>query len=670
MTKKKLLAPLFIAASFLLIGCSADTIVSRPSWIKEDIINGDYKDNKMKDIYDAIKELGDTNANVLNKVMYKIAQNQLGHFEKWEDDKGEHLGLKEMATGNPTAEQIDQFVKDYPAYAVTDKENRCYDESAEDKFRKLTDEEKREVSLAKIKDQYDTIINRVCELMYNEVKDGSYTTDGVMKLFSEEEYVRHLRKELYHPKTPDGFVFDGKQVFTPKPIVNETTKKEVTWKEFVNCETAKSGYLHIMSGNDFTEIYYPKTEGEEGGYIGRKILPDIYRELLIENYVREQRYTNLGRAYARKVKMIKIAHTEQYDGKILSMLTYYAQEHITGREGTTSFEFATEGSLDELNNAMIGIADHSENISRYSPRDYLEKGDFEKITFPGTTNPIIWKTSVNAIGETPTGSAPAVATYVYKGTKLGDMVEKFMKGFDLIPTEIATAEPNFTVKPKFPLTAEAKTIYEEFTNSYAYPYTVGVELKERELFSNDLTQDGWFMKSGGLTDITDEFRNQLFNINTSLEIDNKEKMKVDSRGWGEYDTGDSIRYFKTSTNNMHAYIVDNSVTGEPWESVVLVDKERNFFIIQVDEAASLAKLSIDDDKSAYIRLKATSGDGAKVTDSNKEMNKIVHGITKSVASGDTYKKNAEQYYLMISNILFYDQSVYDYFKSQFPELFK
>ena len=56
---KKLLTPLFVAASFLLIGCSTSEIVGRPSWINEDIVIDPtgLKDNKMKEIYDAIKKL-------------------------------------------------------------------------------------------------------------------------------------------------------------------------------------------------------------------------------------------------------------------------------------------------------------------------------------------------------------------------------------------------------------------------------------------------------------------------------------------------------------------------------------------------------------------------------------------------------------------------------------
>lgn len=645
---KKILTPLFVAASFLLIGCSTSEIVGRPSWIDDPIVVDptDLKDNTMKEIYDAIKKLGDTNANVLNKVMYDIGKKQIGTFE-------ELSVFKDVDFDNPSSE-FKAFVEAHSMYQP-DKKSAIKNADGSitvKELSELTDVEKNTISAAKIKQQYDTIVERIFEKMYNEVKGGSYTTDSVKKLFSEQEYVRHLKKEFYAPKT-DGITYDGKQVFVPKPI-------GMSWKDFVNTINAKDGYLHIMdnSGN-LTELYYPKTEGEDGGYIGRKILPDIYREVLIEKYVREQRYTNLGRGYARKAQMLKIDHSS-FDGEVRRMLNEYAKLHITG-DGTDK---ATYGSLDDLNLAMIGIADNEATSTNYgTARKYLEAGEFPKIGISDTaTGEIVWAMHIDENGEPTTAGKK---TYVFRGTKLGDLVEKFKKAYDLFP-DTTTRGDNFTYKPKSPFTDEAKTAYNDLTNNGAYPIEVGLEIKERELLSTDLTQDGWYMKEGGLTDLHEYFRNRLFNISTSNIVDEANKMETDGKGWSKnYESGDYARYFENADTGKHAYIVDSLVSPDSaWESVVL-NKDNNFYIVQIDEAASLAKLSLDDDR-AYIKLKATEN----LADSNNAMNEIVRDITKQVANSDTYKKNAEQYYLMISNILFYDQSVYDYFKSQFPDLFK
>lgn len=645
---KKILTPLFVAASFLLIGCSTSEIVGRPSWIDDPIVVDptDLKDNTLKEIYDAIKKLGDTNANVLNKVMYDIGKKQIGTFDEL---------IKFSKAENKGNDEFRAFVEAHSLYQPDKKSAVKVDGNVIVKeLADLTDEEKNDISYGKIQQQYDTIVERVFEKLYNEVKGGSYTTDSIKKLFSEAEFVRHLKKEFYAPKA-DGITFNGKQVFTPKPI-------GMTWKEFVNSVNGKEGYLHIMDGDgNLTELYYPKTEGEDGGYIGRKILPDIYREVLIEKYVREQRYTNLGRGYARKAQMIKIDHSS-FDGEVRRMLNEYAKLHITG-DGTAK---ATNGSLDDLNSAMIGIADTETDVAKQSEaRKYLEVGKFPKINIDDTAMPpkqIEWAMHIDENGEPTTAGKK---TYVFRGTKLGDLVEKFKKAYDLIPNE-STTGANFTYIPKYPFTDEAKTAYNDLTNNGAYPIEIGLEIKERELLSTDLTQDGWYMKEGGLTDLHEYFRNRLFNISTSNIVDDENKMETDGKGWSKnYESGDYARYFDNQNTGKHAYIVDSLVSPDSaWESVVL-NKDNNFYIVQIDEAASLAKLSLDDDR-AYIRLKATEN----LADSNNAMNEIVRDITKQVANSDTYKKNAEQYYLMISNILFYDDSVYAYFKSQFPDLFK
>ncbi|MCQ2795768.1 MAG: hypothetical protein MJ213_00430 [Bacilli bacterium] len=661
---KKILTPLFVAASFLLIGCSTSEIVGRPSWIDDKIVTEptDLKDNTMKEIYDAIKKLGDTNANVLNKVMYDIGKKQVGPlFDEVDKDGNKVLGLKSIVDGTATAEEVKAFVDQHPLYASEDQGYKKGDTEATN----FTPEEKLEVSRIKITQQYDSIIERVFEKMYNEVKGGSYTTDSLKKLFSEEEYVRHLKKDFYAPDTT-GIAFNGKQVFAPKPI-------GITWKKFVNSAGNKDGYLHIMDAEDnFTKLYYPTEKDpkypddkskETHGYIGRKILPDIYRELLIEKYVQEQRYTNLGRGYARKAQMIKISPSNSaYYDKVREMLQYYAKLHITG-DGSKK---ATYAPLDDLNSAMIGIADAENTATNYGVvRDYLEAGKFQKINFPGTDTPVKWAMHIDENGEPLTeGTTTIKSTYVFRGTKLGDLVEKYMDAFDLKEAS-ATDGTNFTAVLKYPFTETAKSAYNDLTNSGAYTVDVGLELKERELLSNDLTQDGWYLKEGGLTDLHEDFRSHLFNISTSNIVDDSEYMKTNDKGWGYYESGDYARYFEQDNGTKHAYIVGEAIqSDEPWKTVVL-EKDHNFYIVQVDEAASLSKLS-DADTRAYIRSKATDN----IIDSVVAKSEIVRDITKQVASSDTYKKNAEQYYLMISNILFYDDSVYAYFKSQFPDLFK
>ena len=666
MNKKKLLAPLFVAASFMLVACSTSEIVARPSWIDDPIVivNGEkITDNNLKAIYDAVKKLGDTNSNVLNKVMYEIAQKQLGTFEE----------IKTLATkAEPTDDEINAFVAKYPVYKSED----IGWKKGETNPTTLTDAQKKTVSHTKIKDQYTRIKESIFESLYNDVKGGDYCSLPDKKLFQEQYFIDHLKDEMYWPKVDAGITPTANKEILPK-------KTGQTWEEYVNYNPSEhTGFLNVInSSGEFTRIYYPtemkdtdedrNPDHYDGGYIGRKILPEIYRTLLIENYVREQRYTNLGRSYARKVKMLTVPYSNDptIQGNILAMLNYFVTSCIG--DGTTK-KIDTNYNLDYINDAMIGFAWNAPQSvdpdgimvkanELLNSREIKDDGNFEQIKVKngggGTEYPLIWQVRTKPDGsETET----VVNSYVYKGTKLGDLVEKYLLTQDVTFTGTPDAADDFHFSTKDHFTSEAQTAYDDITNNKAYDLDTGLIVKEREIRLTDMTTDGWFLKNGGLTDLKDEFRNKLFNIKTSSILDDEGYISGDTKPKSD----DPIQYYGDNTNRI-AFVRDEGKL--PNQQIVLNDMSSNFYIVEVDEAASASKLSTTDLNRSYLKLKA---DATDPTISNGKMDEIVKEVTKQVSNSDTYKKNAEQYYLMISNILFYDQSVYDYFKSQFPELFK
>lgn len=645
---KKLLTPLFIAASFAMIACSANEIVARPSWVDDPIVEDNVKDKTLKEIYDAIKKLGDTNANVLNKVMYDIAQKQLGHFKDYEDKDGKHIGLKTIANGKATDEEIDDFIKDYPIYKSDEKTYVLNGEfKAEEKA--ITEAaDKRANSISKIKAMYERIYENVFEKLFDEIKGGSYSTK-LDKFFEEDYFVQHLYKEMYYEDydptvDPDKLAKD--RVFIPKTANQK-------WSEYVNIIDGSTkdgkGFLHLdEDGNaNFTKYY--------SEYISRKVLPEIYRTLLIENYVREQRETNLGRSYARKVNMITVprnSSTPRVNSAIRDMLYDFATNKIAVTVGTP------ETNFEPIKDAMVGIAPFkSETESMLSGFDKLMVND----------KPFIWgiRTTEDGHDAGDPEKDTLVDTYVYRGTKLYDIVEKYLKIMDVTCDATITTYKNFHFTPKSHLTSDEQAAYDDLTNKSAYTVEKGLEIKEREIRLTDMTTDGWFLKSGGLSELNEKFRDQLFNITTSNILD--KQMEKDTP-----DTNDTIRYFGSKNRDENtgrfesrkAYVFDPR--SEANVSVVLDDGSTNFYIVEVEEAASASKLSSEATSGSYLELKATKTFG----ESNVDTNEIYSKITEQVANSDTYKKNAEQYYLMISNIVFYDQSVYDYFKSQFPDLFK
>ena len=91
--------------------------------------------------------------------------------------------------------------------------------------------------------------------------------------------------------------------------------------------------------------------------------------------------------------------------------------------------------------------------------------------------------------------------------------------------------------------------------------------------------------------------------------------------------------------------------------MVFYDKDSStFYIVQILEAASSSKLS----KINENRYSVTRPDDAET---------FVMEICEVVAEKDTYETLANKHWLDKAGILYHDQVVYDYFKTNYPELF-
>ena len=98
-------------------------------------------------------------------------------------------------------------------------------------------------------------------------------------------------------------------------------------------------------------------------------------------------------------------------------------------------------------------------------------------------------------------------------------------------------------------------------------------------------------------------------------------------------------------------------TDNPYKDVLIHDKDSStYYIIQVVEAASSSKLS----KTNENRYEKTRPEDAE---------KFVTDICEIVAKGEQYSTLSTKHWLEESKVLYHDQEVYDYFKTNYPELF-
>ena len=179
----------------------------------------------------------------------------------------------------------------------------------------------------------------------------------------------------------------------------------------------------------------------------------------------------------------------------------------------------------------------------------------------------------------------------------------------------------------------------------------------------------FFSSSKASSDLPSSIRDRLFNISVALALNEKgltSETNVEQDRWqyvsGEwkYKTGDEL----DDENNYVAlikgsYYLKSTESGSDYRDMIHYDSSTStYYIIQIEEAASTSKLS----KTNENRYAVSRG--------NDVMEEFVNEICEKVAQNDTYKNLSTQHWLKEAVLKYHDDVVYDYFKSNYPELFE
>ena len=180
----------------------------------------------------------------------------------------------------------------------------------------------------------------------------------------------------------------------------------------------------------------------------------------------------------------------------------------------------------------------------------------------------------------------------------------------------------------------------------------------------DYTTDGWFVKNGGVSELPSAIRDRLFNIKVANTLDNDSLVNENSdekMGAYEYEDGDKSKDKITRLpylRNIYGKKVilpskSLSYEKDPYNYIYHDVDGKAFYICEVLEAPSTAKLN--ESSKVYTAL---------------EKEQISRQIAKILGTKDSYIKDAYTDYLNDNKYLFtfFDTSLYDYFKSEFPDL--
>ena len=425
-------------------------------------------------------------------------------------------------------------------------------------------------------------------------------------IFSEDTFLKSLRSSLESVADPSTIKAADK---FKGQILPNIEPEEV----FINEETGE-GYLH--------RDYY---ESDDNHYIVEDIIPTIYRQLLSEQYLLEETYNTLGRSYARKVNVIKLKTNDNYPNA-----AYYLAKALVAEINATGSNYKIPEGEDGLlnrfkqySNAYIGVIDES--------------------TEEGEELANILKDRLEKVEDTPA----EIGTY-WKGTAYGDTAEKYIEMKNVAENGVNSELENL------------------FTNNGAYPAAVGLQQEIYSLQENDYTFNGWYVKNGGLTELPESVRSRLFNIGVANgvkesedDIERVERTYDSKYGWQE---GEIENAYVCRINGRNYLKTASRVKGDSIENDILhYDADsKTYYIVEIVEAVSSSKLSKNGSRN-YIH---TRGD-----DGEEIMQNIINEVTKVIGTGESYATLATKKYLKEMSIEYHDESVYNYFKDNYPELF-
>ena len=626
-----------LLSAFALTACD-DDIIAKPtgyddnSPIVTDI--GDIYNNNLKDIYDSIRA-GNLANDVLDELLYQYSVSVFGNYNKITASKitsslGQGTTLKEAVASANSGDhtKADEFIKAHSAFWTKNKDGKRVNDSDVEVG---DDAAPSQQEYDRLTEKWNTIEKRIAQAMYKSISAGAYTERGI---FEEKKLLSTLASSIENKVADaraDGIkLFEG--VISPSvedyDIFNENIPDGGT-VEKGKTKDIKGEWDYILHRQHYQANYKltdTETADQAISYVEDHIIPDIYRQLLVEQYILDESFDTLGRTSARHISVLAIKKNSDYALNATNLMNAFINNYVFKADRDYQITLDT---FKMVSNAWIGTFMDDAGYAS-TPEGKLMEAAMPKAL----------KDSTNS-----------KSGKYYQGTAFGDMMEQMEK----IHKNPALSENEST-----------------FTGNNAYSIETGKTIKKRELETNDYTSTGWYIKSVGVSSLPDSIKNQLFDINVAnalTGLDTEKCVEYTSDGTSfkcnlddtEYknNPGDLINVVgKIKLNGLQdQYFLRNTnrIKGDPFQNDLLFESDGTYYMVLVEDAIRSKNL----DKENYGAGKL----------SYKVLENYVNEIVEIVADNDTYKTLSKKHWVEKMELKYHDQVVYDYFKSSFPELF-
>ncbi|MDY6429826.1 MAG: hypothetical protein SPL02_01445 [Bacilli bacterium] len=551
---------LVLASATLLGACSQNvTATLRAEDAKAPLIQniGTVVNNDLEEIYDALVSSSSANSEkVKNNVLVALAE---GHFGSFYDVLNEDSSVKKvglLSIVKKTDQEIFDWGKNREPYKVDGEEN----------------------VVRYVKDFYESVINRINESFFGEITNTSYQKRGA---FLEEKFFEAKANELYKLTAPATFK-------EPQPV-DGFDKKEDAPKYF-------SDYLNTYKD-----------------YIERAILPGIYRKALVEEYIYERNYSDLGRSYARRVEFISLPDIDGKPSATQDLVNAYAKKILTSTDVNLA-KYKDFRYLDLLFKGYFEDIDAEEN--KWAKDVYKEAG---------------W--TLNDFG----GALGSPLRKAYSESKYGILAKDYNDVSDSRWKDAGT----------------------DFTDSGKHVKEVGLEVKTRSIIAGNNVTEGWF-DSSGLSSLSSDIRTRLFKIQVANEVDTINYEKQDDGSYVEK---------KNVKGNFGWYVEGDyymvpAKFPEAQAYPFVIHEGTSTFMVKVNEAVNSQKLA----KDGTNNYKSMAAQGRRKAGAPTQ-HEIIAEVTKLKSDSSSNEKAAYKFYLQKAVLEFHDTTLYNYFVEQFPDLF-
>ena len=606
-------AAIALLSAFALTACD-DEIIAKPTGYDDNSpvvdLDKEVYNNNFKDIYDSIRE-GSLASDVLDELLYQYSVSVFGNYNKVTAAKisnnqfGE-ITLKQAVnslSGNKA--DADTFIKAHSAYWTKNKAGHRVDDS----FKEVADDAAPSPSeYARLDNKWKTIEKRIAEKLYSAISGGSYSDRNV---FEEERYLRSLAVSIEN----NVIALSGANTFTGV-LTSAVEDYDVFNVQSENIDGDPDYILHRENYQSNAALGETEAVDQDATYVEDKIIPDIYRQLLVEQYILDESYDTLGRTSARNISVLSISKSSNYSKGAVNLMNTFVNDYIFDDSRTDDIDLDT---FKMVSNAWIGAF--------MADANYASSDEYALMSA--------------AVPEYEvTGTNP-----YFQGTAYGDMME-----------EIEKINDN-------PAISENESSY---TGSNAYTVDTGKVIKTRELQLIDHTFTGWYVKSTGVSELPESIKNQLFDINVANALSNEDgkddcvEYKFESGTWTTNETDDN----RGGLINVVGKIKDQfflrnttRIKGNPVQNDILFESDNSYYIVLVEDAIRSKNLNKENYKEA-------------TADELDTLETYINEIVQLVADNDTYKTLSKKHWLEEMNLKYHDQVVYDYFKSNFPDLFE